>query len=95
MDMSDLFVRLLNSTRLIEAQEDVFTECFAATLKEDEQLTRQFMELVCGGKEVDGVNIETCAMSIETQKSYRGSCVDMIFSLRQNRSTLMIGLAAC
>jgi hypothetical protein len=95
--MSDLFVRLLKFTRLIEAKEDVFTECLASTLKEDEELAKDFVELICGRKEMEGIKIQACAISTMTQRSYPGelapgSCLDMVFSIGHDGSTFMIGV---
>lgn len=75
--MKDLFKRLIKFT---QQKEDFFTECLAATLREDLLLSRMFLQKICG-QEVEGVKIVDSHIDIETQYQYSGSRIDMVFKL--------------
>lgn len=80
--MEDLFKTLMKFT---EQEEDFFTECLAATLREDLSLARASLETICG-PEVEGVRIADSRIDIDTQVQFRGSCIDMVFNLDNNIS---------
>ncbi len=73
-------------------EEDLFTECFAAALRADSNLMRQFLRELCGSK-VGGL-IESAAIEVETQADYSDyrSRVDMCFTLSSKRRQVRIGV---
>ncbi len=77
--MSDLFVRLMKYTG---EKEDFFTECLAAALREDAQLSRAFVCELCGDQ-VDGIPIPTTNIDLKTQERFPDtqSRIDMVFRL--------------
>lgn len=81
--MSRFFVQLIKRVR---EKEDVFTECLAATLREDSDLARRFALTLCG-EDVDEVNVRTAAIDVATQCFFPsnadtpGCCVDMVLTL--------------
>jgi hypothetical protein len=80
--MSKAFVRLV---RLAVSPEDAFTECLAALLAEDTLFARDFVERLCGPI-LSGADVRSARISIETQVSYPGSCVDMVRSVNGRRA---------
>lgn len=80
--MKDLFKKLMKFT---EQKEDFFTECLAATLREDLSLARMFLQKMCG-PDVGGVKIADSHIDIETQLLFPGSCIDMVFKLNNKIS---------
>lgn len=80
--MSDLFIKLIKHTA---EKEDFFTECLAATLREDPQVAKDFVIYLCG-EELDEVTISATAVTIETQVSFIGSCIDMVITLNGRKT---------
>jgi hypothetical protein len=68
-----------------QSEEDFFTECFAATLKEDPELTKSFLIQICGG-EVNGISVSSSSIILKTQEQLSAtSCIDMVFHLGGNK----------
>ncbi|HXC25554.1 MAG TPA: hypothetical protein VNU46_06540 [Gemmatimonadaceae bacterium] len=63
-DKTDLFIRL---SKLTPRREDFFTECLAATLRENPNLARRYVETLCGGAHFEGVNLRSASIDVETQ----------------------------
>jgi hypothetical protein len=61
-------------------KENVFTECFAATLQEDPKLAKEFLIHLCG-KKLDQVQISRASIKTETQQRRDGAYLDMVFTL--------------
>jgi PD-(D/E)XK nuclease superfamily len=61
-------------------KENIFTECFAATLQEDPQLAKEFLIQLCG-KKLDQVQISRASIKVETQQRRDGAYLDMVFRL--------------
>jgi len=83
--MKALFKKLM---RFTEQKEDFFTECLAATMREDPSLARMFLRRMCGS-EMAGVKIRDSSIDIATQVPFPGSCIDMIFKIN---NTVSIGV---
>ncbi|MBI2156842.1 MAG: hypothetical protein HYV94_17915 [Candidatus Rokubacteria bacterium] len=81
--MSRFFVEII---KRVSEKEDVFTECLAASLREDRDLARRFLLKLCGDR-LDGVDVRTAAIDVATQCSFRvgadapACCVDMVLTL--------------
>jgi len=78
LDLSRIFVRLSKTAGIedLTCREDFLTECLAATLAEDPELTRAFVALLTGSDNHllnDGTWI-----GVETQVSHERSCLDLV-----------------
>lgn len=81
--MSRFFVELI---KRVSEKEDTFTECLAASLREDPDLARRFLLKLCGDR-LDGVDVRAAAIDVATQCSFLASadvpacCVDLVLTL--------------
>jgi len=73
INSSELFTKLMH-----RQGEDYFTECVAFTLREDSELAESFLVHLCG-EILEGTPIRGASITIETQKTFPGSCLEVDF----------------
>jgi hypothetical protein len=80
--MSDFFVKLLKYS---QGQEDLFTECLAETLRQDQRLARGFVQVLTSSSTGRG---GMGSVFVATQESYPHACIDMV--LRTDTATIWV-----